>query len=224
MLMAWCGNSCAWTGWGSQRITSPCPVFTSLWKKTWWKKPPLDHELKNWVYLFLEWNKTHQIPKHWALGVELSLMGLKLASKQLSSPEQLSPSHMAAFLLLLCTTTTGSQCPARSDLAAFFCPTGLFVLLPKTEQPAAGWARHLALQGWIDNHNKIFVRLSESTMCPPTPVPCICHFKFTKSSSVFHSICYVQHMLYFFSPLSLLLRNLSEIFLIFNYFFFFTDF
>lgn len=93
-----------------------------------------------------------------------SWQSLKLASKaaQLIRAD-FHQTHMAAFLLLI-FTTTGSQCPAGRDLAACFCSTKLFLLLPQTEQPAPRWAGHQALQGWINNHNKIFVRLSEWTM------------------------------------------------------------
>lgn len=111
--------------------------------------------------------------------------------KQHSSSEQISTKPIPQHSCCSSLSPQPAHCAQRGqDLAAFFCSTRLFILLPKTQQPAPRWAGHLALQGWINNHNNIFVRLSEWAMYAQTPAPCIFHFKFQKyCSSVFHNIC-----------------------------------
>lgn len=192
---------------GIREITPACPVFTSLWKETWWKKPQLDHELKIQVYFFSWVEQSASDPKtlspggktlsHWADRAGSWLQKQHSSSEQISSKPTSQHSCCSPLSPLLAHSAQRGR-----DLAAFFCSTRLFILLPKAEQPSPQWAGHLALQGWINNHNGIFVRLSEWTMYPQTPAPLFSIFNFKNISIqsftpyVKYSTCYISLVLY----------------------------
>lgn len=186
---------CAWHRLRESENHTCLSRIHQLLKKDVEKKASIGPQIKN-SGLFFSWvEQSVSDPKTLSPGGEtlphLADRAWSWLQKQHSSSEQIStqPTWQHSCCSSLSPQLAHSAQRGR-DLAAFFCSTRLFILLPKAEQPAPRWAGHLALQGWINNHNNIFVRLSEWTMYPQTPVPCVFHFEFQKYfSSVFHTIC-----------------------------------
>lgn len=118
------------------------------------KKPPLHHKLKTQVYFFFSWvEQNASDPKTLNPGGETLPHPADRAwswlQKQHSSSEQIStkPTWQHSCCSSLSPQLALSAQRGQDLAAFFFCSTRFFILLPKTEQPAARRARHLALQG-----------------------------------------------------------------------------